>query len=379
MTFVIKKYIRVLRGNKNVASFFDRLLLLAVCLFYTMSTEDSASVVISLLASFSASCISFYISNKSKSIFLWIALFALSFFYTPLLFFLPPAAYDFPGKKYLIPSVFTLIYVYAAYSSLGIYESIMLFLFTALAFVLSRKTEALAQFENDIYRHKDEREELKRVMEEKQRYLIENKEYEIHVATLKERNRIAREIHDTVGHVISRSILMVGALLSSSAKETDKDSLRGLKENLSAAMDTIRKSVHDLHDEAIDLQCGMQSLIAEYKYCPVKLDYDITSNVEKETKICFLALLTESLSNTAAHSDADFVSVHVWEHPALYQLCIEDNGTAGTGIIEKRLSSSQGIGLENMADRVKALGGTINFSHTKGFKMFASIPRSTIK
>ncbi len=359
-----------------MASFFDRLLLLAVCLFYTMSTEDSASVVISLLASFSASCISFYISNKSKSIFLWIALFALSFFYTPLLFFLPPAAYDFPGKKYLIPSVFTLIYVYAAYSSLGIYESIMLFLFTALAFVLSRKTEALAQFENDIYRHKDEREELKRVMEEKQRYLIENKEYEIHLATLKERNRIAREIHDTVGHVISRSILMVGALISSSNNYEEKPQLENIKQTLSTAMDTIRKSVHDLHDEAIDLKTSVASLIAEFRFCPVNLDYDIVSSIEKDTKICFLAIVSEALSNIENHSDAAATVIHLWEHPALYQLCIEDNGTTGNGIVEKRLCSSQGIGLENMAERVKALGGTISFTHDKGFKIFVSIPRS---
>lgn len=360
-----------------MVSFFDRLLLLVLCFFYTINHEDSASVVISLLASFSASCISFYISNKKKSIFIWSALFAVSFFYEPLLFFLPPAAYDFPKENYIFPSIFTMIYIYAAYSFLGLNQSIMLFLFTALSFVLSRKTEALAQFENDIFKHKDEREELKRVMEEKQRYLIENKEYEIHVATLKERNRIAREIHDTVGHVLSRSILMVGALLSSSRSETDKESLKGIKETLSAAMDTIRRSVHDLHDEAIDLKSALQSLIKEYKFCEVKLDYDITSDVEKETKICFLAILTEALSNAAKHSDADQISVHVWEHPALYQLCIEDNGTAGTGIIERRLSSSQGIGLENMAERVKALGGTINFSHTKGFKIFASIPRST--
>ena len=41
---------------------------------------------------------------------------------------------------------------------------------------------------------------------------MEKQDTEIYLATLKERNRIAREIHDNVGHMLSRSILMVGAL-----------------------------------------------------------------------------------------------------------------------------------------------------------------------
>ena len=40
----------------------------------------------------------------------------------------------------------------------------------------------------------------------------QNQDYEIHLATLKERNRIAREIHDNVGHLLSRSLLQTGAL-----------------------------------------------------------------------------------------------------------------------------------------------------------------------
>ncbi len=356
-------------------SFIDRLLLLCVCFFYTLGTADSESVLIGFLSALSTICISFYLSNKKKSSLLWMMLFIVSFLYRPLLFFIPLAAYDFPRKKILYPSLFTLIFTYTAYTVFGLNKTILLFLFTVLSYILSLKTDTLVQYSKDIFKHKDEREEVKRVMEEKQRYLIENKEYEIHVATLKERNRIAREIHDSVGHVLSRSILMVGALLSVT-NNTDKESLEKIKKNLSDAMDTIRKSVHDLHDESIDLHTGIKSLIVEYKFCSVKLDYDIASDVGKDIKICFLGIISEALSNTAKHSDADEISIQLWEHPALYQLCIEDNGTGGTGIIEKRLASSQGIGLENMMERVKNLGGTINFTHTKGFRIFTSIPRS---
>lgn len=358
-----------------MVSFFDRMVLLAVCFFYMTSNESTSSVVIGLLGAFSVSCISYYVSNKKYSVLLWLVFFAASFFYTPLLYFLPLASYDFPPKKVIIPLLFTLIFLYHVYSVFDLNHVFLLFLFTILSYIMSLKTETLTQYTSDIFRHKDEREELKLVMEEKQRYLIENQEYEIHLATLKERNRIAREIHDTVGHVLSRSILMVGAIISSSKSGTAVQPLESLKQTLSYAMDTIRKSVHDLHDESIDLHAAFSSLAEGFSFCPVILDYDISTTVEKETKLCFLAIASEALSNIAKHSNASSAAIHLWEHPALYQLCIEDNGTGGTGMIEQRLVSSQGIGLENMADRVKALGGTISISQDRGFKIFASIPR----
>ena len=45
------------------------------------------------------------------------------------------------------------------------------------------------------------------MLTQKNKDLLEKQDYEIHVATLKERNRIAREIHDNVGHMLSRSLL----------------------------------------------------------------------------------------------------------------------------------------------------------------------------
>ena len=48
-----------------------------------------------------------------------------------------------------------------------------------------------------------------------------NQDYEIYLATLKERNRIAREIHDNVGHMLTRSILQLGALSVINKDETE--------------------------------------------------------------------------------------------------------------------------------------------------------------
>ena len=57
------------------------------------------------------------------------------------------------------------------------------------------------------------------------------------------------------------------------------------------------------------------------------------------------------------------------EHPALYQLVIRDNGNV------KSFQPDQGLGLQNMADRVNSLNGNINIATENGFELFISIPK----
>ena len=87
--------------------------------------------------------------------------------------------------------------------------------------------------------------ELKLVMEQRNRELLEKQDNEIYLATLRERNRIAREIHDNVGHMLSRSILQVGALATICKEETIRQQLAGINDTLNQAMNSIRESVHD--------------------------------------------------------------------------------------------------------------------------------------
>ena len=79
------------------------------------------------------------------------------------------------------------------------------------------------------------------------------------------------------------------------------------------------------------------------------------------------------------HSNADSVNILLREHPALYQLCIEDNGTLGSEILNVQAEMenvSGGMGLSNIRDRVKALGGTVQITQEKGFRIFVTIPKS---
>ena len=253
-----------------------------------------------------------------------------------------------------------------------------------LAFFLWSHTRQYEILTRNFRQSRDDSEEHALLLSEKNKALLEKQDYEIYAATLRERNRIAREIHDNVGHVLSRSILMTAACKTINKNEALDPLLGNLEESLNGAMNSIRSSVHDLHDDAVNLEDAIKGLVKDFSFCPVTLTYDMSRQVPREVKYSFISITKEGLSNVMRHSNADSVNILLREHPALYQLCIEDNGTLGSKIPDiqtdadsnKMETVSGGMGLSNIRDRVKALGGTVQITQEKGFRIFVTIPKS---
>lgn len=95
-------------------------------------------------------------------------------------------------------------------TSLPIMTTILLII-EALAWILATDAIKYDKMYFEIRRIKDDSEERTLLLAEKNKALQEKQNYEIYAATLRERNRIAREIHDNVGHLLSRTILLTGA------------------------------------------------------------------------------------------------------------------------------------------------------------------------
>ena len=253
-----------------------------------------------------------------------------------------------------------------------------------LAFFLWSHTRQYEILTRNFRQSRDDSEEHALLLSEKNKALLEKQDYEIYAATLRERNRIAREIHDNVGHVLSRSILMTAACKTINKDESLDPLLGNLEESLNGAMNSIRSSVHDLHDDAVNLEDAIKGLVKDFSFCPVTLTYDMSRQVPREVKYSLISITKEGLSNVMRHSNADSVNILLREHPALYQLCIEDNGTLGSKIPDiqtdadsnKMETVSGGMGLSNIRDRVKALGGTVQITQEKGFWIFVTIPKS---
>lgn len=197
---------------------------------------------------------------------------------------------------------------------------------------------------------------------------------EIHLATLRERNRIAREIHDNVGHMLTRSLLQSGALMIVNKDESLKEPLESLKATLDSAMTSIRQSVHDLHDDSLDLRAMIEESISGVNdRFDVSLDYDLGENIPGKLKLCFAGIIKEGLSNAVKHSNGNKIDVVLREHPGFYQLMLEDNGSSGK-------ITENGIGLKNMTERAESVGGRISFTPSdKGFRIFMSISKQEVQ
>ncbi len=265
----------------------------------------------------------------------------------------------------------------------------------AAAVLLYERTKRLDELEQEYKRSRDDSKELTLMLEKKNQDLLEKQDTEVYLATLKERNRIAREIHDNVGHMLSRSILMVGALKAINQNENLKVPMEQLDQTLNEAMTNVRQSVHDLHDESVNLKEVMESLTAEFSFCPVQLTYDMGYDIPKEIKYSFIAITKEALNNVMRHSNADEVKILVREHPWLYQLIIEDNGTAHGQIQPDghreehaaqeragksgnvRKTESNGIGIKNMKERIRMLGGNMQIQKENGFRIFITVPKQS--
>lgn len=233
-------------------------------------------------------------------------------------------------------------------------------------------TSEITRLKIEKLKLRDDSEENRQLLLQKNKLLRIQQDSEITMATLKERNRIAREIHDNVGHLLSRSLLQVGALRTIYKEEPLAEALLGLQDTLNESMTNVRNSVHNLHNESFDLRKAVFDLAKKNTKFITEFDYDMSDSVPRNVKYCIISIITEAFQNADKYSNGDRIEIILREHPGLYQLIFSDNGS--DAVIKET-----GIGLHNMQSRVDELGGSVGFSVEGGFKIFISIPKKSAK
>lgn len=363
----------------------ERFLLFLCCGFFTIGHAATiSSVVLTMLVVIIASSLCGYFENRNFHITVIISYTILAIFYPGFLFFIPLLAFDFFNRNiilyqlfYLIPFLFHLDKVTP--------DWLLLFTYYLISLLFQKTHSSLTTHMQQLHSLQDETAEITNRLYKKNQELIETQNYEIKAATLDERNRIAREIHDSVGHQLSSSILQTGALLAITQDEQIKERLNNLKDTLTVSMDSIRHSIHNLHDESLDLEEKILSLIHSFTFCSISLEYQVVHDFSTKVKYALLFIIKEALSNIMKHSNATSALIAIYEHPAFYQIRIWDNGT-GKGTyskiqwqtseypIEKNPLHQDGMGLVGISERVDALGGKLNIRCENGFEIFITLP-----
>ena len=257
--------------------------------------------------------------------------------------------------------------------------------FTAVAILLAvwlcYKTIRLAEREKQILQLRDDDEEQRQKLNRQNEQLLEARDTEVVTAQMAERNRIAREIHDNVGHTLSRALLQVGALLAIHKEEPVHTELTGVRETLDSAMNSIRSSVHDLHDSSVDLEGTVRQMTDPLKEeFQVTVDIDASQEMPRDVKYGLIGILRETISNILRHSRNDTVQISILEHPGFYQLVVHDylsaEGKRRSNPVAGKESGTPGIGLTNIESRARALGGTVRISQENGYRVFVSVPKA---
>lgn len=359
----------------------DKLILFLCCtaiyLFHSTSIYAIIPMIISVVFS---SLFVYYEDNRLK--LLGNIIFAvLCVLFPSYVCFLPLLLYDIFHTGYQLAAVSVPFIILSNIAQYDKWTLSFTLIFLLLSFTLKVKKDRLNKLTFDYNELRDSSSQMSLLLREKNQSLLQNQDYEINLATLNERNRISKEIHDNIGHLLSRAILQVGALLVVAKDEALKEGLTDLKESLSVGMDQIRSSIHNMYDESIDLYTQIDRLVKDFTFCRINYEYDINNPPPLTLKQSLIAITKESLSNIIRHSNATEVSIVLREHPAMYQLIIRDNGVMDKETCKtisnafKTQEFDEGMGLRNISDRVKSFHGIINVTTDQGFKIFITIPK----
>ena len=197
------------------------------------------------------------------------------------------------------------------------------------------------------------------------------------IAEDRERKRIAREIHDTLGHAltgISAGLDAVGVLIDIDPNRA-KEQVKSVSEVVREGIQDVRGSLNRLRPGALEgrtLKDALEKMIREYQTLSnlqVDLHYewvDVDMDVMIEDTI--FRVIQESMTNAVRHGHASQMSLHFFEDEEDYLIELQDNGVGFETL-------TYGYGLKQMMERISILGGQLQFESRDGFFTRVSLPK----
>lgn len=187
-----------------------------------------------------------------------------------------------------------------------------------------------------------------------------------------ERNRIAQQLHDVLGHHLTALTihLQVAARQSSEQQKPQLEQCHQLARLLLA---DVRQTVYDIKDSpGININQAIGQLITGLPRLQVELHSELNRGIKNVGQAdALLRVIQEAISNSLRHSMADKMQIRLSESNQQLQLQITDNGAAAAS------TAKEGLGLSGMRERITELGGTFAYqpaTAASGFGISISLP-----
>jgi signal transduction histidine kinase len=184
-----------------------------------------------------------------------------------------------------------------------------------------------------------------------------------------ERVRIARDLHDLVGHQLTALALELEVATHQPAAPAEEHVLRA-RSIAKQLLASVREAVGDLRVRRIELRDALAAVVADLPRPYVHLDVDEHLEVDDDTAIALVRCVQEIVTNALRHAEASNLTIVIDRRAdGRIHLSATDDGR-GTHAVEP------GHGLTGMRERIETLGGAIRFSSGpgRGFRIDAEVP-----
>lgn len=192
----------------------------------------------------------------------------------------------------------------------------------------------------------------------------------------KERNRLAREIHDTLGHTLTGISAGLEACIATidSNPDISRKQLQILAKVTREGLDEVRRSVNELRPDALQrfsLENAIRKMVDDTNSLSgVKVDFFCSESVlkfDEDEENAIYRVVQEGITNAIRHGHASHIQIVIKKEEGNIHLSIQDNGCGCKEIHE-------GFGIHHIAERIQMLNGTVRFDGSNGFLIDAMIP-----
>jgi signal transduction histidine kinase len=293
---------------------------------------------------------------------------ALSYLNPVILVLCTVLAFDLAaqGRYMFVPLLLTAGVYHVAGEQLGAYA--VLLAFSAFS---GHLRHTLIKNEESFRGVNDRERQIRYSLEDAKTRLMTAAREAAHLAEIRERNRIAREIHDHIGHNLAGILLQLQVAVKTLDRDQEKarELLDKSVTGLAGSLNLLRDTVHNIMPREVLGLDYLTKVIDNFQFCPVDFQHsgDISSLSAGHTEI-ISTILKEALTNVSRYSQATKVQVMIEVRTKIVRVFFKDNGIGCEKIRE-------GLGISGMKERVRNFGGTITINPRDGFMIVCVLPR----